>query len=159
MFNLIFILIFSSLSSLAVNANNFYPTVPDCVINYTSFIGKYADEKIVNVISNYSDISGNHCGNKCNSNENCTSFNYYPSGFLFWKDSSKCHLISNQFNHSFLENNNELGYYLKGNNDCSESEKNKIFIFALLGALLLISICLCCYCCHQNKRYNYQRIN
>ncbi|VVU95432.1 hypothetical protein CPAV1605_1183 [seawater metagenome] len=151
------------LNNNQVFGNHMYPIVPDCVVNYTSFLGKYADTTYIDLVENYTDISGYRCGHYCNMHENCTSFNFFPSSFLYWNSESKCQLIKSTFNSSLLEKDNNVGFYLKSINDCSEYRTIQIYryliigIFGLIG-LVFFSWCLC-LCGRRKKRNEYYRLN
>jgi hypothetical protein len=156
MFIMFNILIFTLLGLVGTAESvDFYPTVPECVVNYTTFFNSYADKNQVAIISNYSDISGQACGIQCNNNSQCTSFNFFPSDIFSLKSPSKCELISTKFNSSFLIEKNYVGYFLKSNNDCSSQNVHNWEIIIVLAALGLVMLCFSCYCCYrQNKKRN-----
>jgi hypothetical protein len=150
MFNILIFCLLGLISITESLDNNL--TVPKCVVNYTTFFNRYADNKQVTLISNYSGISGQACGTKCNNVTNCTSFNFFPSDIFSLNSLSKCELISTKFNSSFLIEKNNVGYFLKSSNDCSSQNVYNWEIIILLSSLGLVILCFGCYCCCKNKK-------
>jgi len=147
-------LIFSLLSASAAAIN---PIVPDCVPNFTTFFNNYANQSQVTIYQNYSDISGTQCGTLCNSDLNCTSFNYFPDSIFTSSSRALCQLISSPFNRSTLEDGTYMAFYLKSENNCAVSNVKNIALiisFSLLTGLLLIG----CYKCCRKKNRGYDTI-
>jgi hypothetical protein len=152
------ILTFIGLVSInSVSAIN--PFLPDCVVNYTTYFNRYANESAINIENTITDISGDDCGSKCNNLYNCTSFNFFPQNIFYPNSQSKCELISTDFNSSLLIDKFYSGYYLKSNNNCIE-EREKYYLIIIGVSLLLIFLIsiICCVCCKKRNRSSYHSL-
>jgi hypothetical protein len=142
-------LIFSLLSASATAIN---PIVPDCIPNFTTFFNNYANGSQVTIYQNYSDISGTRCGTLCNSDLNCTSFNYFPDSIFTSSSRALCQLISSPFNRSTLEDGTYMAFYLKSENSCDISHIKDIIIISSISVITLILIVYCTKSCRKRTR-------
>ena len=130
------------------------PIAPDCINNYTTFYNKYINQSLVDIGENITDISGNECAILCNNQTDYTSFNYFPKNIFSSQSKSLCQLINSTFNETYLINRENVGYYLKSNNDCSIENAKNILIITLISIFIftLLSCCLYHCCCNKRKR-------
>lgn len=142
-------------------ANIQNPIAPDCINDYTTFYNKYINQSLVNITENVTDISGNDCGILCRNQTNCTSFNYFPENIFSSQSKSLCQLINSTFDSIYLIHRDNVGYYLKSNNDCSVDNAKNFLIICLIAIMIFILLSCCLYHCFCKKRrqrregYNY----
>ena len=133
------------------------PILPDCIENYTTFYNKYSNTS--NILTNYTDLSGETCGKKCSLLNNCTSFNYFPEDIF--DRTSQCVLLKSKYDPLLLVVKNNAGFFLKSKNDCSGSKAQSKNIGALILLLFLIGTLLivCLYSfMRKKKRSSYGEI-
>lgn len=134
------------------------PILPDCVNNFTTFFNNYANQSMVDVYQNYTDVSGNNCGSICLNDTNCTSFNYFPENIFSSSSHSLCQLINTKFNRSSLIDESYVGFFLKSENTCEISNVKDIIIISCLSVLAVVIVIACCTCCNRRRR-QYQELN
>lgn len=129
---------------------------PSCLNNYSTFLDQVMNESRADVIITLNNTDSENCSIRCNLNENCTSFNYYPKFLNNWR--SRCVLLSSKFNSSNLVNSFDNGYYIKSHNDCSSYNHLMIVLYVCLGLIgLSLVCCIGCHCAKRNR--GYQTIN
>ena len=140
----------------ASNVFGEYITPPDCIKNYNTYLDKIENESLIENITTYKSISGKQCGNYCNNNSMCTSFNYYPN-LVNSNMESKCTLIKSEFNTSYLLEKFDAAFYLKGNNDCSVIQRTELII--IIASCIIFAFCICaCFSVNNRKRIEYNSL-